>query len=432
MIAVILFVIIILAIIVFASIKSDTSQNNKRIPSSNAYPTSGDRSFDSNKNGRYSDSYLDIQKIEVENVVIPSENKQGKYIVLDIETTGLPQSKYNLIEETSKWPFILQLAWTIVDENYNIVKEQNYYLDYKGEIPSIASAINHIDKQLILEKGVDTVTVLKEFLSDALSVDYLVAHNIEFDLHIIRVELYRNKFGKPLESIETICTMKTSMFYVDAKKKDGSIKYPRLEELYQKCFKKDDSYRIVSGLHDAGIDVSITTKCFVQLIRDLVITPEGERINFDLELRRRVNPLRLNQPSELIMPLPHKRIIEKISEVTEIDGVKQTSVLSQTYFSPERKHAQLYCEEGSEWEKAKDLQQAITKYNLAIDTGDPTVFPYERLCIIYRKLKRYEDEINVINNCLDYFESIRKNDFSLDSIYGRLEKAISLNSKHSK
>lgn len=84
--------------------------------------------------------------------------------------------------------------------------------------------------------------------------------------------------------------------------------------------------------------------------------------------------------------------------------------------------------EGSALEKAGDTDGAVAKYeeNILPDTFF-TLHPYRRLSVIYRRRKQYEDEIRVLNACLDrpewethqYASSTERAKFE-----GRLAKAI--------
>jgi tetratricopeptide (TPR) repeat protein len=57
----------------------------------------------------------------------------------------------------------------------------------------------------------------------------------------------------------------------------------------------------------------------------------------------------------------------------------------------------------SEAEASGDLDRAITLYEKNIKKGLPDSFPFDRLLIIYRKQKRYKDELRVINKGIEVF-----------------------------
>ena len=59
---------------------------------------------------------------------------------------------------------------------------------------------------------------------------------------------------------------------------------------------------------------------------------------------------------------------------------------------------------GSEEEAKGNLQQAAKYYETAIKDERPDELPFNRLMVIYRKLKQYNDELRVINQGIRKFE----------------------------
>jgi hypothetical protein len=129
--------------------------------------------------------------------------------------------------------------------------------------------------------------------TDALSALYeqyircntVIAHNIEFDSNMIRIELSRNeryikRYNRELFNLLSIgfeksnnitryCTMANSVdlcnIIVSAKDKRGIPytykKYPKLSELHEKLFAS-----IPENLHDSLIDTNVCLKCYLQLV----------------------------------------------------------------------------------------------------------------------------------------------------------------------
>lgn len=64
--------------------------------------------------------------------------------------------------------------------------------------------------------------------------------------------------------------------------------------------------------------------------------------------------------------------------------------------------------QGKEFEKSGDIQSAITLYEENIATLYPALHAYERLMIIYHRLKDYENEKRVIETAIQVFDSYNK------------------------
>ena len=186
----------------------------------------------------------------------------SKYIVFDVETTGLPK-KYNTPPKLFKlWPHIVQFSWIIYDEQKQIeksfiIKPNNY------EIPEDSIRIHNITNKYALENGNSLRIVLREFKQDCDSVDYLVAHNASFDIAVILAACYRTKSNVTfLKNKKVICTMKSTTNLCKLPGKYG-YKYPKLEELFVYLF--NDKPTVT--LHNALEDSRVTLKCYQELLR---------------------------------------------------------------------------------------------------------------------------------------------------------------------
>ena len=60
-------------------------------------------------------------------------------------------------------------------------------------------------------------------------------------------------------------------------------------------------------------------------------------------------------------------------------------------------------EEGRQAEQNEDTEAAIKLYEENIKEGYPEPFAFDRLMILYRKLKRYKDELRVIKRGIKVF-----------------------------
>jgi len=77
-------------------------------------------------------------------------------LVFDAETTGLLPSKWTSIEETWKFPRIVQLSWMLFDMGTNkIVKLRDYIIKMPPnyEIPKNSSKIHGITTEISKKKA---------------------------------------------------------------------------------------------------------------------------------------------------------------------------------------------------------------------------------------------------------------------------------------
>lgn len=184
------------------------------------------------------------------------------YLFFDTETTGLPKNYRAPLDDFLNWPRIVQLSWSLYDLEGHHWESQNYIIRPDGFIiPAEASAIHRITQERAEQEGVPLVQALKHFLEHTSNVDYLVAHNIDFDEKIIGSELLR--LGLPaLPDTPRICTMRSTAQVCQIPSPRGGYKWPNLTELYRHLFNSD-----FPEAHDAVFDVKACADCFFELKR---------------------------------------------------------------------------------------------------------------------------------------------------------------------
>ena len=200
-----------------------------------------------------------------------------KIIVFDTETTGLPKSRTITPNTSHVWPFIVQFSYIIFDTDTNtmlksydaIVKLKPYNVISKDSIE-----FHGITQEISESKGINIDTVLFAFISDMRNADMIVAHNVEFDLNMIRVELLRLEQGAldlELELRKAIfedqtnfyCTMKESIDLCKIKKENSRgtyYKFPTLTELHKHLFAVEPKH-----LHNSYHDILCTIRCFIKM-----------------------------------------------------------------------------------------------------------------------------------------------------------------------
>jgi DNA polymerase III subunit epsilon len=205
------------------------------------------------------------------------------YLFFDTETTGLPKSWKAPVSDLGNWPHIVQIAWALFDEDGTQLALRDYMIKPEGfVIPESATAIHGISTEKALKEGRPIAEVLKEFSAVVREAACLVAHNLDFDEKMVRVELLRQGMPDVLQSVpipinrskaevgavptqQKICTMKNSTKYCKIPGPYGD-KWPKLSELHIKLFDAD-----FEDQHNAASDVLCCAKCFFELRRRAII-----------------------------------------------------------------------------------------------------------------------------------------------------------------
>ena len=63
---------------------------------------------------------------------------------------------------------------------------------------------------------------------------------------------------------------------------------------------------------------------------------------------------------------------------------------------------------GKELEKQDKIEEAIALYELNVNDEVDTPFPYDRLAVIYRKQKRFDNEVKVLEKAVKMFPKNEK------------------------
>lgn len=188
----------------------------------------------------------------------------------DCETTGVPAKGLKWDADFNQFPHVVQLAWSFGDKERSfIIKPDNY------EIPPETAAIHGITTERAIAEGVPFAEVVDEFLADANAAPLVCAHNIYFDSSMLKAnvlrycgrEYYDAHVEDALHKGKRIDTMMKTIKFVGALYADGRPgKYPKLEELYNKCFPGE-----TFPAHDALEDVKACKRCIPVLVENGII-----------------------------------------------------------------------------------------------------------------------------------------------------------------
>lgn len=193
-------------------------------------------------------------------------------LIFDTETTGVPERTATWDKDYNDYPHIVQLSWVRHLPNGMMISESHIIFPDGWEIPQSATDVHGITTEYAMEHGEPFGFVIEMFLKDALEAPLICGHNIHFDTGIIKANILRelgktyydaNEVENALYKGKRIDTMRPTMKWVDARTQDGRLKFPRLEELYSRCFPGE-----TFGAHDSLEDCRAVYRC-LPVILDL-------------------------------------------------------------------------------------------------------------------------------------------------------------------
>lgn len=207
-------------------------------------------------------------------------------LVFDIETTGIPArcgfNKYFSYKQLRKYDRsrIVSIAWCVYSKkgillksNYDLVKAVDFVIDDS----SVATKINGITSVRSKSEGVLFNEIAEKFRLDMDGVVHLIAHNILFDITILKSELFRYGYIDLVEKLEALpqyCTMLNSTNILKLPcASDKFYKSPKLLELYNYYFPGEEF-----SAHDALEDVRACARCYYKMRKGLDINSLPKRI----------------------------------------------------------------------------------------------------------------------------------------------------------
>ena len=187
-------------------------------------------------------------------------NNEACYVFFDTETTGLPKDYRASVYDTNNWPRIVQISWLVVSSDRTILKQEDHIIRPSGFIiPEESTAVHGISQEKALKEGESLSSVMTKFVSDLDGANYVVGHNVDFDIKIVQCECVRLKLDNPFREKQIICTMKASTDYCKIPGPYG-YKWPKLQELYTKLFG-----RPFQDAHNSLSDIKATYDCYWKL-----------------------------------------------------------------------------------------------------------------------------------------------------------------------
>lgn len=193
------------------------------------------------------------------------KNEYYKF-VFDTETSGLPiRSKKRKLNYANLNNYenarIVSISYLILDNNNNIVEKNTYYIKPDNfEVSKKSQEIHGLTPEYLNDNGININELFLKLneLFKNYNIDEIISHNIDFDINILKSELFRynkNKLLELIENIPTYCTM------LEAQKKMNVSKWPKLSEAYKYFYNEN-----IINAHDAEYDTLHCYKVYIKLI----------------------------------------------------------------------------------------------------------------------------------------------------------------------
>ena len=185
-------------------------------------------------------------------------------LTFDTETTGIYNFKSKM--EDPAQPNLVQLAWCMAENVEDEDLEWRNLIIYpeNWDVPPAATAIHGISTNRAKTEGIPLEDALLLFTDDLNKTKTIIAHNLNFDLNVMKSVFYRKGIAFPsLDGKNRFCTMLSSMNILKIPASWGNgYKWPRLDESYRFLV---DEYGF-EGAHDALNDVRACWKVYLKLM----------------------------------------------------------------------------------------------------------------------------------------------------------------------
>lgn len=176
-------------------------------------------------------------------------------LVFDTETTG--KYLFNLPVDDLRQPKLVQLGAMLIGDDFKVRAELNVIIsEFDRTIPKEASDVHGITEEIADTFGISESRVLNIFFDLLCKAKIIVAHNIDFDIGVIRSAFCARGRPHQIMGKERFCTMKAM---TDICKIPGPYghKWPTLQEAYRFAFGET-----FDGAHDAMADVRACARLY--------------------------------------------------------------------------------------------------------------------------------------------------------------------------
>ena len=184
------------------------------------------------------------------------------YLIFDCSGIDRPKNWKAPFSDTFAWPRMIHLSWIILDKELNPVDDYDQIINPEGfSFNEDIEKRCRIDQDDIDTKGAKLEDVLNAFENSLKDVDYVFAHNLNFNENTLAAEFLRKGIRHSLFQKERFCLMQEATFFCKLPSKTGGYKWPSLSELHSIIFQK-----AYAPPNNARADVIAATRCFKALM----------------------------------------------------------------------------------------------------------------------------------------------------------------------
>jgi DNA polymerase III epsilon subunit-like protein len=206
-------------------------------------------------------------------------------LFLDTETTGLPDThnlrwgEYPYYKKLDKYANarIVQFSMLISDNKYKFIDVKDYIIK-REEFDITNEKFHGITNEISDNLGISfDVVAVEIFYENLKKVSHIIAHNVAFDVGVIKSELYRRNLQYIIDEIDKktlLCTMKHMKPILKIINQYGNYKNPSLNEIYKFNFNKD-----IENAHNSLYDVLNLHKVVENMYKNKTLNYDIDTIN---------------------------------------------------------------------------------------------------------------------------------------------------------
>lgn len=370
-----------------------------------------------NESTEYALCYANIQNQLDRMRKIPADSPTniGKYLVIDTETTGFPKKRHTSAYELSNWPYIVEIAWILVDKDGLRVSDGNYIVKQEIPIPKQASDVHHITTQRMREEGDSPKEVYGYLMEDLNNTEFIIAHNLEFDYPIIACEFIRNGIDiAPLQK-KLFCTMQAGRKIYDC----FASKNPKNVELFMHTHFHDKSLSL-QDLHNAASDMMLTFHSFWKMLEHRPNLPYLYPINLDFvfaktETEENVLVIEKTKNEDVSFQIGECEDIDMIASIPILEGNELFDFFDKDLFEGKQVVVTGVATDEKEkyWGMIEDLGGKVVK-SVTVNLGVVILGPAPG----WKKIEKIRSKIQKGENIVGIYE------YNFDLVYSTLRNNV--------